>query len=111
VTGFVRVADDPLRDLTQHSLNADEVLPRRDAHLAVAEAATFAIQMPCHNQCNRESAERVARRTANVTRWRDREVVERWVAWAWLLKEKNFRKIDGHRDLWALATILGRRPL
>jgi len=63
------------------------------------------------NQCNRESAERVARRTANVTRWRDREVVERWVAWAWLLKEKNFRKIDGHRDLWALATILGRRPL
>jgi hypothetical protein len=43
--------------------------------------------------------------------WRDREVVERWVAWAWLLKEKNFRKIDGHRDLWALATILRRRPL
>ena len=52
----------------------------------------------------------MARRTANVTRWRDREVVERWVAWAWLLKEKNFRKIDGHRDLWALATILGRQP-
>jgi hypothetical protein len=53
----------------------------------------------------------VARRTANVTRWRDREIVERWVASAWLLKEKNFRKIDGHRDLWALATILGRQPL
>jgi hypothetical protein len=85
------------------------VLPRRDAHLAAAEAATFAVQMPCHNRCNRESAERV-RRTANVTRWRDREVGERWVAWAWLFKEKNFRKIDGHRDLWALATILGRRP-
>jgi hypothetical protein len=54
----------------------------------------------------------VARRTANVTRWRDREMVERWVASAWLLKEKNFRKkIDGYRDLWALATILGRQPL
>ena len=53
----------------------------------------------------------VARRTADVTRCRDREMVERWVASAWLLKEKNFRKIDGHRDLWALATILGRRPL
>lgn len=53
----------------------------------------------------------VARRTANVTQWRDREMVERWVASAWLLKEKNFRKIDGHRDLWALATILGRQPL
>ena len=53
----------------------------------------------------------VERRTGNVTRWRDREMVERWVASAWLLKEKNFRKIDGHRDLWALATILGRQPL
>ena len=51
------------------------------------------------------------RRTANVTRWRDREMVERWVASAWLLKEKNFRKIDGHRDLWELAKILGRQPL
>jgi hypothetical protein len=53
----------------------------------------------------------VARRTANVTRWRDREMVERWVATAWLLKEKNFRKINGYQDLWALATILERQPL
>jgi hypothetical protein len=37
-------------------------------------------------------------------------MVERWVASAWLLTEKHFRKIDGHRDLWALATILGRQP-
>ena len=51
----------------------------------------------------------VARRTGNVTRWRDQEMVERWVASAWLLTEKHFRKIDGHRDLWALATILGRQ--
>jgi hypothetical protein len=49
----------------------------------------------------------VARHTANITRWRDREVLERWVASAWLLKEKDFRKIDGHKDLWALATMLG----
>ena len=53
----VQVADDPLRDLTQRSLNAHEV-PRRDVHLAAAEAATFAVQMPCQNQCDRESAER-----------------------------------------------------
>jgi len=52
----------------------------------------------------------VARRTGNVTRWRDQDMVERWVASAWLLTEKHFRKIDGHRDLWALATILGREP-
>jgi transposase-like protein len=50
----------------------------------------------------------VARRTANVTRWRDQEMVERWVASAWLLTEKHFHKIDGHRDLWTLANILGR---
>ena len=51
----------------------------------------------------------VARRTGNVTRWRDQAMVERWVASAWLLTQQHFRKIDGHRDLWALATILGRQ--
>ena len=53
----------------------------------------------------------VERRTANVTRWRDREMVERWVASARLLKEKNFREIDGPSGSGALATILGRQPL
>jgi len=51
----------------------------------------------------------VSRRTANVTYWRDQDMVERWVASAWLLTQQHFRKIDGHRDLWALATILGRQ--
>jgi putative transposase len=50
----------------------------------------------------------VERRTHNVTRWRDADMVERWVASAWLLTEKHFRRIDGHADLWALAAILGR---
>jgi transposase-like protein len=50
----------------------------------------------------------VERRTHNVTRWRDADMVERWVASAWLLTEKHFRRIDGHTDLWALAAILGR---
>jgi putative transposase len=50
----------------------------------------------------------VHKRTANVTRWRDADMVERWVASAWLLTEKHFRKIDGCKDLWALAVILGR---
>jgi putative transposase len=50
----------------------------------------------------------VQKRTANVTRWRDADMVERWVASAWLLTEKHFRKIDGCKDLWALAVILGR---
>ena len=51
----------------------------------------------------------VARRTANAKFWRDRGMVERWVASAWLLTENRFRKISGYRDLWALATILGRK--
>ena len=50
----------------------------------------------------------VHRRTHNVTRWRDAEMVQRWAASAWLLTEKNFRRIIGHADLWALASILGR---
>jgi putative transposase len=52
----------------------------------------------------------VRKRTANVTNWRDQQMVERWAVSAWLLTEQHFRKIDGHRDLWALATILGRQP-
>ncbi len=50
----------------------------------------------------------VERRTHNVTRWRDADMVERWVASAWLLTERHFRRIDGHANLWALAAILGR---
>jgi hypothetical protein len=34
--------------------------------------------------------------------------VERWAASAWLLTEKNFRRIDGHKELWTLAALLGR---
>ena len=51
----------------------------------------------------------VERRTHNVTRWRDAGMVQRWVASAWLLTEKHFRRIDSHADLWALAAILGRQ--
>jgi len=37
-------------------------------------------------------------------------MVQRWVASAWLLTEKHFRRIDGHANLWALAAILLGRP-
>ena len=43
-----------------------------------------------------------------LTRWRDAGMVERWVASAWLLTEKHFRKVVGFRDFWALSVILGR---
>ena len=51
----------------------------------------------------------VARRTANVRYRRDQGMVKRWVASAWVLTENRFRKISGRCDLWALATILGRK--
>ena len=51
----------------------------------------------------------VACRTAHVKYWRDQAMVERWVASAWLLTKNRVRKISGHRDLWALATILRRK--
>jgi putative transposase len=50
----------------------------------------------------------VQKRTGNVTRWRDADMVERWVASAWLLTEKHFRKVIGHEHLWTLAVNLGR---
>jgi len=51
----------------------------------------------------------VRRRTDNVSRWRDGDMVERWVASAWLLTERHFHRIDGYEHLWALAAILGRK--
>ena len=45
-------------------------------------------------------------RTRRVSRWRDAKMVKRWVASAFLATEKNFRKIMGYRDLWALDAIL-----
>ncbi len=35
-------------------------------------------------------------------------MVLRWVAGAYLLTEKNFRKVAGYEHLWVLAAALGR---
>jgi len=48
----------------------------------------------------------VRMRTRRVCRWRDTGMVKRWMASALLATEKNFRKIMGYRDLWALDAIL-----
>jgi putative transposase len=46
------------------------------------------------------------RKTNRVCRWRDGEMVKRWVAAAFLDAEKNFRRILGYRDLWMLKALL-----
>jgi putative transposase len=45
-------------------------------------------------------------RTNRVSRWRDGKMVLRWVAAAFLATEKNFRRIQGYRDLWMLKAKL-----
>jgi putative transposase len=52
----------------------------------------------------------VRKRTLKISRWRDQAMAERWAVAAWLVTERHFHKLDGHRDLWALANILGRTP-
>jgi transposase-like protein len=47
----------------------------------------------------------VRMRTRRVCRWRA-NMPARWVAAAFLATEKNFRRIMGYRDLWALKAIL-----
>ncbi len=51
----------------------------------------------------------VRKRTGNVSRWRDGQMVLRWVAGAYLLTEKHFKKLMGYEHLWALAAALGRQ--
>ncbi len=45
-------------------------------------------------------------RTRRICRWRDGRMVLRWAAAAFLMTEKNFRKIQGYRDLWMLRAVL-----
>jgi hypothetical protein len=51
----------------------------------------------------------VRRVTHRVCRYRDAGMALRWTASAFLEAEKNFRRIQGHRELWVLATALGRK--
>ena len=44
--------------------------------------------------------------TLRVTHWQNGKMVLRWMASAFLRTEKRFKRIMGHRDLWALEAIL-----
>lgn len=47
-------------------------------------------------------------KTRRVTRWRDGQMVLRWAAVSLLATEKNYRNIQGYKDLWMLEAALGR---
>jgi hypothetical protein len=51
----------------------------------------------------------VERRTLKVLRWREAEIMQRWVASVWLLTEWHFRRSTAYGNLWALAAVLGRQ--
>jgi len=53
----------------------------------------------------------VRMRTRRVCRWRDAQMMERWVAASFLATEKNFHRIMGWKDLWQLEAILGRKAI
>jgi transposase-like protein len=44
--------------------------------------------------------------TRRVTHWQNGKMVLRWMASAFLRTEKRFKRIMGHRDLWALEATL-----
>ena len=52
--------------------------------------------------------------TGNVKRWRDGSMILRWTAAGVLGAEKQFRRVNGHRDLQLLRLALekssGRKP-
>ncbi len=59
--------------------------------------STNLIESPCSG---------VRMRTRRVGRWRDGAMVKRWAASAFLATQKNFRRLDGYRDLWILQAAL-----
>lgn len=50
----------------------------------------------------------VRMRTRRVSRWRNQEMVMYWAASAWSETEKNFRRIQGYKDLWVLQSFLDK---
>jgi len=50
----------------------------------------------------------VRRVTRRVSHYRDAAMALRWTATGFLEAEKSFHKIQGVKDLWVLATALGR---
>ncbi len=51
----------------------------------------------------------VRRTTRRVSRYLDADMALRWVAIGFLEAEKRFRRIQGVKDLWVLATALNRQ--
>ena len=60
------------------------------------------------DQPDRESERRIAHYTRNVKRWRDGEMVLRWIAHALNQATQGFRAVRGFRDMKHLVNALAR---
>jgi len=79
-----------------------------DLHRQSAEAHALADAVSCEHQRHRESERCGASRDPSRPPLPRRRDALRWTATGFLEAEKSFRKIQGHRQLWVLATALGR---
>src|SRR5207253_7916317 len=68
--------------------------PARDVAGAALDSALRTFKCLATTNIIESPQSGVERRTRNVTRWRDADMVQRWVASAWLLTEKHFRRIE-----------------
>lgn len=53
----------------------------------------------------------VRTRTRRVSRWKSQKMVLYWAASAWTATERNFRRIQGYRDLWMLKAALAENKV
>lgn len=109
-------ADKGMRKLEEHAAWLERTHPSAAASLREGLEEMFTINRldlsPSLRRClgttniieNPNSGMR--QRTRNVKRWRDGQMVLRWMASAFLDTEKGFRKIMGHKDLWMLDAAL-----
>ena len=82
----------------------------RNVHPAAPADSAFALSISGDHELHRKFpqwSQTPHRESESLAR---RRHGERWSASAWLLTEQHFNRIAGHKDLWALATILGRAP-
>ena len=91
-----------VRELYLHAI--EDIVPNSRAGGPARHPFRRAAVMPARTTLHCRSVESflhsgVRKRTRNVCRWRDVDMVERWVASAYLLTEKSFRRIDGHEEI------------
>src|SRR5947207_15467687 len=76
--------------LTVHRLRVPEQLRRTFSSTNVIESAFSIVETVCRN----------------VKRWRAGDHIERWIASGLLVAERQFRKVQGYREIPALLTAL-----